>query len=320
MMLVTLAACTISLAIGDDAAATAPLRVGVSSPLIADWVAAVGGSMVQVTTLGATGADAHHWEPAPSDAAAARSAAVTFVMGLGTDSGVAAFTKAAGGSGPVVELGAGLARPGRHARDEHDDHHHDGPHDRPHDDAAVDPHIWHDPQRVSQMIDRIEAALAAARTDQRGAFAVRATAYKAELAALDKWIREQIELVPAAKRVIVSTHDGLSYFAERYGCRVVGTDLSATSGHADPSPKSVAQLVHAVRESGARAVIADPAHGAALARTVAREAAVAFVDCVHLDSLPSRAKGDTTAPLQAGTAYGAMMRANTLCIVEALRP
>ena len=47
--------------------------------------------------------------------------------------------------------------------------------------------------------------------------------YAAELHELDSWILEQVGHIPAEKRLLVTNHEAFGYFAERYGCSVVGT-------------------------------------------------------------------------------------------------
>jgi ABC-type Zn uptake system ZnuABC Zn-binding protein ZnuA len=327
---------TVGLAWGCADDAQAPPTVAASNALVADWVRAVAGEAIEVVVLGKSEGDAHHWESTPSDASRVRAAAVTFAVGLGLDPGAVALARSAGGSRVVVELGAGLERAERAqagAPAPADGHKHDHGHDHGahptdahaqsashnHSCGLDDPHFWHDPKRVAQAVDRIDAALAKAWPQRRDEFARRATAYKGELAALDEWIGKKIAALPQERRTIVATHDGLGYFGDRYGLRILGIEMSGDVASADPSPMRVAGLVKEVRESGATVLFAEPGHALALERAVAHEAAIPLVDCLRLDGLPAKAGEKSQADAEpAGAAYLAMMRSNVDCIVEGL--
>ncbi|MBK8619237.1 MAG: zinc ABC transporter substrate-binding protein [Anaerolineales bacterium] len=54
--------------------------------------------------------------------------------------------------------------------------------------------------------------------DPEGAetYKANADAYIAELKDLDKWIVEQVNTIPAERRLLVTNHEAVGYFAERY--------------------------------------------------------------------------------------------------------
>ncbi len=291
--------------LGAQAKPPQPPTVVASNAVVADLVRVIAQEDVRVVTLACAGADAHHAEPTVSDAKAIASAAAVFTIGLGLDTAIAKLRGGSPNAG-VIELGTGLglARGGQHSHAGHDHEEGSG-----HEAAQFDPHLWHDPTKVGLMVERISKALGDLRPECAERFSARAAAYGKELATLDEWISKQVGAVPAEKRLLVTTHDGLRYFAARYGFRLVGLEMGHDGeGTADPSPAAVARLVEAVRATKAAVVFADSTTPSPIERTVAKEAGVKLDDGVRFDGL---AKGST---------YLDLMRSNTTCIVKALTP
>lgn len=299
----------------DRAATPEPIAVVAASRLIGQIVEAVAGDQARVTVVGGTALDAHDLEPTPADAAAVSKADLVFQLGLGFDRAVAKLHGSSRSSAKLIVLGDGLGDIELGGQDHHHGHEH-GQHD-PHSgdvdaDSVIDPHIWHDPQKVVEMVKRATAALIAARPGSQELFSTRADALIGRLKELDQWIAMQIGQVPKAKQLIVTTHDGLAYFGRRYGIKVISIEMAGEgAGSLDPSPGQVARLVKAVRESGTPVVFADATHPSRIARTVAREAGVRVVDSLLVDSL---------SPAHEGVdAYLETMRGNVKAIVEALK-
>lgn len=297
---------------------TPALRVVVANDVVADLVRAVADHDVDIIQIGRSGGDPHHFEPTPADAKQVESADLVIQFGLGLDRGLGEMHKSTGSKATVLVVADGLADAGAvdasHASDTHDDHDHDHKHEHAHATAGVDPHIWHDPTKVRVLIERICAALSAARPDLAEKFRARSREYDSQLVKLDEWIKSQVERIPQSKRVLVTTHDGLRWFGTRFGFRVVAIEMMSGSVEgADPSPAQIMKLVMAVRESGSSAVFGDAAHPSRSAATVAREAKVRLIESLRLDSLLQPPAG------KEGKAYLETMRSNVTAIVEALQ-
>jgi zinc transport system substrate-binding protein len=92
-------------------------------------------------------------------------------------------------------------------------------------DGSIDPYAWMDPQRARLMVTAIAEELARADSSHAAAFRDRATALDAAIATLDR--ETEAQTAPLYGRPFVATHDGLSYYAERYKLHVI------PSGHHD---------------------------------------------------------------------------------------
>src|SRR5690606_33621147 len=137
-------------------------------------------------------------------------------------------------------------------------------------------------------------------------------AYLAELHALVAEVTELLEPVPAERRVLVTNHDVLGAFAERFGFEVLGVIVPGGSTLAEPSAAELAALAEAVREAGVPAVFADATAPARLAEALADERrGVAGVE-LFTGSLGEPGSGAAT--------YLGMVRTNAARIAAPLTP
>jgi len=127
---------------------------------------------------------------------------------------------------------------------------------------------------------------------------------------LDAWIIEQVSQIPPERRLLITNHESLGYFAERYGFTIAGTVVESFSSGASPSAGQVAGLIDQIKSSGAPAIFLDASDNEALAKQIADETGVRVVTDLHLESL--------TDGSPAGT-YIDMMKYNVTQIVEALK-
>ncbi len=277
-------------------AVSAPLVVATTT-IVGDVVGEIAGERVQLTVLLPTGTDPHSFEPRPAAARLLSEAAVVFAVGAGLEEQLHPLFEAAGARvselAPVVPLLAW----------EEDDHDHD------HDHGQYDPHVWMDPSNVILWTYKVTEVLT--ELDPAGAaeYAARAAAYREKLEELHSWIEEELERIPPARRLLVTDHRVLGYFAHRYGFQELGAVIPALSTLAEPSPREVAELVSTVRELAIQAVFVGATVNPALSEAVAQDAGAQVVR-LYTESL-SPASGP--APT-----YIDLMRYNVRAIVEAL--
>ena len=172
-----------------------------------------------------------------------------------------------------------------------------------------DPHFWFDPTRVKTAVNEITSRLAALDPDRAESYLSNAEAYNGQLDELHTWTAEQVNVVPEARRLLITSHDSLGYFATLYGFDVVGVVLSGTT-EVEPSPEDLADLIEAAVEHQAPAVFGETTVSERLANIVATESGAELVR-LYSGSLDT---GDTDA----GTYIG-MVRTNVERIVAALQ-
>lgn len=278
-----------------------PLNVVATTGIVGDLVAQIGGGRVSVRTILPANADPHTYEPAPQDIAIVDDAEIVFMHGLDLDAWVETIIENADGDFVVITVTDGVetVERGEDGDDHGDDDHHD-----------VDPHVWFDPTRTSQMVANIAAALSEADPEGADGYASRLNAYQGELAALDMQITERIALVPEDLRRIVTNHDSLGYYADRYGLTIVGTVIPGLSANVEPSAQEIAELLEVIESEGVTAIFAENTVDPVLAQQLAEESGIQVVDTLYTDSLGEPGSGADT--------YIGLMRFNTGAIVTAL--
>jgi manganese/iron transport system substrate-binding protein len=173
------------------------------------------------------------------------------------------------------------------------------------------PHFWLDPNHVIQYVANIRDGLSQADTQGASIYAENAELYTGQLRELDAWIREQVDQIPPERRLLVTNHESMGYYADRYGFRIVGTIIPSLSTAAAPSAQEMAALVDAIRETRAPAIFLETGANPRLAEQVVGETGVVLAPELYSHSL--------TGPNGPAPNYIEMMKYNTRVIVEALK-
>ncbi len=277
-------------AAGDDQAGGGEATSGKPSVLadttfLADIVQNVAGERMTVSAIVPLGADPHSFEPTPKDAKRVAEAEAMVISATGLIPTVDELIAGAAESGvPVIDASAGI--PG----------------------IASDPHYWLDPMSVAASLDHIAAGLAEIDPSGVEVYQANASAYKVALGELDAWIFAQVDTIAPERRLLVTNHESFGWFASRYGFEVVGAIFATTSGEGSPSARQLADLIAAVRDTGAPAIFLETGSNDSLAQEMARETGVKVVTDLYTHSLGENA-----------STYLDMMRWNVQRIVEALR-
>ena len=182
--------------------------------------------------------------------------------------------------------------------------------DADHDHGPLDPHFWFDPLRVKDAALGIAESLAAADPDRRSEYESDSATYAAELDTLHSWIVEQVGAVPEERRLLVSSHDSLRYFAHRYGFKVVGA-VKPPSGQEEPTAQEMAELVEHIKEERVPAIFSEDIFAPRLSQRIAEETGVQVVSALRTSSLGE--------PGSATGTYLGFMRYNVRVIVDALK-
>jgi zinc/manganese transport system substrate-binding protein len=290
-------------------AAASPLRVVASFSILGDLVTQVGGDAVQVTTLIGPGVDAHTFDPAPADLVALEDADVIFEIGLGFEPWLDRFFASTQPAGMRIVASEGVTPRQAGANEVAAGDQAGTDEQRP---GAVDPHIWGNVANAIVMVNTIRDALMAADPAHAATYRANAAAYTKRLQALDTWIRQQVAMLPADRRKLVTSHDTLGYFADAYGFQIIGTALGSLSTEVgDPSAQEIVALIGQIEDAGVPAIFAETVSNPDLMASIAAEAGVTLAPTLYTDAL-----GPPGSP---GATYEEMMRSNVTTIVDALK-
>ena len=261
-----------------------------STSFLTDITRNIAGDRQTVATLLPLGADPHSYQPTPQDVTNITQSKVLIINGADYEHFLEPILENAGGEREVVDASAGIT---------------------PREEAgSVDPHIWLDPNNVIVYVENIREALTHFDPEGAAVYQANTETYVTELKSLDAWIVEQVNQIPAEKRLLVTNHEAFGYFAARYGFTIAGTVIESFSSDASPSAQQMAALIDQIKASGAPAIFLDAADNTTFAQQIADETGVRVVTDLHLESLTDGAPAAT---------YIDMMKNNVTQIVNALK-
>ncbi len=174
-----------------------------------------------------------------------------------------------------------------HSGEKHSDEGEAGHSDEGHSETSeeTDPHWWHDPVNVRAATGEVETALIEADPAGEADITANADAFRAEIDSLNEAIARCFDSIPAEQRKLVTDHDALGYFANRYDIEVVGTVIPALTTEAQPSAGDLAELERTIREENVKAVFPENAYSPNLAEAVARDTGATTEYSLYGDTL-----------------------------------
>jgi zinc/manganese transport system substrate-binding protein/manganese/iron transport system substrate-binding protein len=257
-------------------------------------------SGITVTQLIQPNQSSHSYDPSAADLTALAHADVLVINGVGLEEWLDDALDASGFHGVTIAADEGISVEHSDAHGTHTDNtdEHVGSTDAAaHDHEAGNPHIWTAVANAEKMVSTIADGLADADAAHAPLIRANADAYQQKLVALDAWIHENVDAVPANERLLVSNHDAFGYFTAAYGITYVGSIIPSFDDNAEPSAAEIDDLVAAIRTTGVKAVFSEASINPKAANTIAREAHVTVYsgdDALYGDSLgPAGSPGDT---------------------------
>ena len=194
--------------------------------------------------------------------------------------------------------------------DDHDDDECDEDDHSDHDHGEFDPHYWVDPVIAENLITEISHALIEFSPEHREDYERNAENYILELRELHTWINDQVKQIPEGQAVLITTHDSLQFFANRYGFEVLGAVIPDFSTEEEVTPADVKEIIDTIKEHMVPAIFADVNENSSIARMISQETGATFVGDLHIGSLG--------APGTETDTYIKLMKRNVRIIVDAL--
>lgn len=283
-------------------APAAPLpTVAVTYSVLASVVRELVDGVADVVTIVPDGVDPHDFEPSARDIETLDTAEFVVANGLHFEAGLDSALEQLGDSGQpifyVIDHVTARLVDDSHG-DEHshgDDHTGDG-----HDHGPVDVHVWTSPATLADMIEPLAVELGTALGVD---LSTSAADLVASLNALDSEILDIMAAVPDCE--LITGHDELGYFADRYGCEVIDTLIPSSTTTAEASAKQLAEVKALVVERGAKVIFTSLGTPRNVAEQLARESGAQVVE------LPTHVMGGADS-------YAGFVRGLATTIAEAL--
>jgi zinc/manganese transport system substrate-binding protein len=272
------AALLVSACGGDDESADASTpQVVVTYSVLGSVVESLVGDRADVEVIVPNGQDPHDFSPSARDVEAINNAAFVVANGLDLEEGLAPSLEEASKNGRPVFFAADhvtlrtLDEEGEHseeeahADEEADEHGHSG----------EDPHIWVDPLTLSEMLPELGAELGDAIGADLSADVARV---QAELADADAAVSAIMADLAEGQCKLVTGHDSLGYFADRYGCQIVGAVIPSLTSTAEASAQELAELREVAQAEGVAAIFTEPGTSEDVAAQIAGEIGVPLIE------------------------------------------
>ncbi len=278
---------------GESAGSSDRPTIVVTTNILGQVVGEVVGDLADVEVVMPLGADPHEFAPSARQAEAMASADLLVVNGAGFEEGM----------GDVIDRAAEADVPTFAAAD-HVALLEESP-------GAIDPHLWMDPTQMVAATEALGARLAELDGIDSGALATQVEAYADSLRVLDAEIESTLAGIPAERRVLVTNHEVLGYFADRYDFEVLGAVVPSLTTGAQAAAADLEQLAALIEGAGVRTIFAETTQSAELAAALAAEVGddVQVVE-LFTESLDEAGSGAET--------YVDLMRTNALLVATGL--
>ena len=229
----------------------------------------VGGNAT-VTVSIPNGQDPHDWEPSARDIETINNADLVIENGLGLEAGLGKTLTQARNSGvkfftasdhiTVRHVGQGEGIPS-------------GDPDQAI--GAPDPHLWMDPLTMKDVV----AALAPVLKDLLQVdVSAQALDLENRLASLNSEIAGTVSQIPQADRKLVTGHESMGYFAQRYGFKLVGVIIPSLSSQAEVSAADLASLKQAILDNNVQAIFTELGTSPVVAKAIGDETGVKVIE------------------------------------------
>jgi zinc/manganese transport system substrate-binding protein len=225
------------------------------------------GDAADVTILIPDGQDPHDYQPSARDIETINNADIVVSNGLDFEEGLEDVLASAIDNGVSVymvgenitvrEPDEDLAEEG-HA--EEDGHAH----------GAGDPHLWLSPLSFTEALPSLTTAI-----NEATGLSIDETTALDQLTQLDDEITEVIGGISSC--VLVSGHDEMGYFADRYGCTVIGAIIPSFSTTSEATAKQIADLKVLATSNNVKAVFTGLGTPTEVSEQLASELGIAAV-------------------------------------------
>lgn len=228
------------------------------------------GNQANVIVSMPNGQDPHEWEPSAKDIETLTHADLIVQNGLGLEGGMQKALAQAQEAGvkfftasdhiTIRTVGAGEGIPS-------------GDPDQAL--GAQDPHLWTDPVDMKQIVDALTQTL---KSDLGLDVSANAATLDDRLDKLNQDITDEVNTLSQSDRKLVTGHESLGYFAQRYNFKLVGALIPSLDTNAEASASDLATLAKVIKENQVKAIFTELGTPANVSESIGKETGVKVIE------------------------------------------
>lgn len=216
------------------------ITVVATTSIMADWMENLLPDAFTVVPLLNKGIDPHVYKPSKKDLDVLRSADVIVYHGVHLEGKIIEVLEKI--NGKLIIDAAGHAPENAIVHD-------------PNFPASKDPHYWFDTDLVSFIIGDVARQFSAQYPEYEAELIANMKAYQSEITEVSDSVEQIISSIPEENRVVITTHDALSYFARRFQMSV--KTLQGASTVSEFGLREMTELVDFICSEGVPAIFLE---------------------------------------------------------------
>ncbi|MDD4715946.1 MAG: metal ABC transporter substrate-binding protein [Oscillospiraceae bacterium] len=252
-----------------EASNTGKVRVSVTFHALKEFVLAVGGDKVDVSTIIPSGTEPHDFEPKAQDLVGLGQAQVFVYNGLGMETWADSAVTAAGNKNLIVAEAAKGITPisNKNGAGDH---------------GQYDPHVWLSLKGAQLEAKNIAAALIQADPSNQAYYEARCTQFIAQLEAL--YTEYSAKLKTVSRKSFVTGHAAFAYLCRDFG--LIQNSVGDVFAEGEPSAQQLAALVDYCKANRVTTIFVEEAVSPDISQTLASEvgASVQAIDTLENSS------------------------------------
>jgi zinc/manganese transport system substrate-binding protein len=249
---------------------TSQKSIVVTYSILGSVVKELVGNQANVIISIPNGLDPHEWEPSAKDIEAINKADLVIQNGLGLEGGMQKTLALAQSNGvkfftasdyiTVRHVGPGEGIPSS---------------DPDQALGAADPHLWTDPLAMKDVVAALAGYL---KTNLETNVDAQSQNLQALLDNLNTQVATEVSALPQDSRKLVTGHESLGYFAQRYGFKLIGAVIPSLSDQADVSAADLVALKQEILDNNVKAIFAEQGTSPAVVNQIGAETGVRVVE------------------------------------------
>ena len=148
--------------------------------------------------------------------------------------------------------------------------------------GAQDPHLWTDPLAMKEIVAALAEQI---QSDLQLDVSVQANDLETRLDSLNQEIVGRVNMLPEGNRKLVTGHESMGYFAQRYGFKLIGAILPSLTTQAEVSASQLADLKKLITDNQVKAIFTELGTPANVSESIGKETGVRVIE-VTTHNLP----------------------------------